>query len=315
MFTLSTPLEKRPYHHGDLRQALVRAALEILSEAGVGGLSLRAAARRARVSAMAPYRHFADKEALLAAVAEYGLRELAAQLIAAPATAADPRAGSAALGVAYVLFACDQPSLFKLMFVPMIEKKTRASGLGRSGQCLFQRPSAGRRGGKILRWRYRCERCFLGMLVPRPWPLGTDRRWQAGRTRHWSGRGSRDAADPLTERQSRRAQTQATPLEPEGARPPEKTERLSRLISSANDGSRVLISYSTHKARCAREAHRRMPSDDSLQKPSPARRRSAPTSVQCLPISPDRDRPDDQGEGGDRPQFGKRAARIGEVRL
>src|SRR5215468_1280918 len=115
MFTLSTPLEKRPYHHGDLRHALVRSALEILSEAGVGGLSLRAAARRARVSAMAPYRHFADKEALLAAVAEYGFRELATWLTAATATAADPRAGLAALGVAYVLFACDQPNLFKLM--------------------------------------------------------------------------------------------------------------------------------------------------------------------------------------------------------
>jgi len=70
MFTLSTPAGRRPYHHGDLRQALVRSALEILSEGGVGDLSLRAAARRARVSAMAPYRHFADKEALLAAVAE-----------------------------------------------------------------------------------------------------------------------------------------------------------------------------------------------------------------------------------------------------
>ena len=65
MFTLSTPTEQRPYHHGDLGQALVRSALEILSEAGVAGLSLRAAARRAQVSAMAPYRHFADKEALL----------------------------------------------------------------------------------------------------------------------------------------------------------------------------------------------------------------------------------------------------------
>src|SRR5215472_14592114 len=65
------------------------------------------------------------------------------------------------------------------------------------------------------------------------------------RIRHWSGRGSRDAADPLTERQPRRAQRKATPLEPEGARPPEKTERLSRLISSAaNDGSRVLDTVS-----------------------------------------------------------------------
>src|SRR5215469_18030268 len=124
MFTLSTPLEKRPYHHRDLRQALIRSALEILSETGVAGLSLRAAARRARVSAMAPYRHFADKEALLAAVAEYGFRELAAQLTKATAAAADPRAGLAALGVAYVLFAREQPSLFKLMFGPTIEKKS-----------------------------------------------------------------------------------------------------------------------------------------------------------------------------------------------
>ena len=137
MFTLSTPTEQRPYHHGDLRQALVRSALEILSETGVGGLTLRAAARRARVSAMAPYRHFADKEALLAAVAEYGFRELAARLSAATAMAADPRAGLAALGVAYVLFACDQPSLFKLMFGPTIEKKSGHPVLDEAGSACF----------------------------------------------------------------------------------------------------------------------------------------------------------------------------------
>src|SRR5215467_12281545 len=120
--------------------------------------------------------------------------------------------------------------------------------------------------------------------------------------------GGRDAADPLTEGQPRRARRQRAwrhPVEPEGARPPEKTERLRRLISSAaNDGGRVLISYSTQKARCAREARRRMPFYNR-----PARRRSAPMSVQCLPISPDRDRPYDQGEGGDRPQFGKNLLR------
>ena len=137
MFTLSTPPKQRSYHHGDLRQALVRSALEILSEAGVGGLTLRAAARRARVSAMAPYRHFADKEALLAAVAEYGFRELAARLTAATAMAADPRAGLAALGVAYVLFACDQPSLFKLMFGPTIEKKSGHPVLDEAGSACF----------------------------------------------------------------------------------------------------------------------------------------------------------------------------------
>src|SRR5215469_15103074 len=137
MFTLSTPTEQRPYHHGDLRQALVRAALEILSETGVAGLSLRAAARRARVSAMAPYRHFADKEALLAAVAEYGFRELAARLTAAATTAADPRGGLAALGVAYVLFARDHLSLFKLMFGPTIEKKSGHPALDEAGGACF----------------------------------------------------------------------------------------------------------------------------------------------------------------------------------
>src|SRR6516225_3733067 len=137
MCTLSTPAERRPYHHRHLRQALIRSALEILSEAGVAGLSLRAAARRARVSAMAPYRHFADKEALLAAVAEYGFRELTTQLTTAAATAADPRAGLAALGVAYVLFARDQPSLFKLMFGPMIEKKSVHPALDEAGNACF----------------------------------------------------------------------------------------------------------------------------------------------------------------------------------
>jgi AcrR family transcriptional regulator len=86
---------------------------------------------------MAPYRHFADKEALLAAVAEYGFRELATRLTAATATAADPRAGLAALGVAYVLFACDQPNLFKLMFGPTIEKKSGHPVLDEAGSACF----------------------------------------------------------------------------------------------------------------------------------------------------------------------------------
>ena len=137
MFTLSTPSEQRSYHHGDLRQALVRSALEILSEAGVSGLSLRAAARRAKVSAMAPYRHFADKEALLAAVAEYGFQQLGARLTAATAMAPDPRAGLAALGVAYVVFARDEPSLFKLMFGPTIEKKSAHPALDEAGCACF----------------------------------------------------------------------------------------------------------------------------------------------------------------------------------
>ena len=137
MFTLSTPSDVRSYHHGDLRRALVSSALQILSEGGVAGLSLRAAARRAKVSAMAPYRHFADKEALLAAVAEHGFRQLTARFTAAAAAAPGPRAALAALGVAYVVFARDEPNLFKLMFGPAIETKSAHPGLDEAGCTCF----------------------------------------------------------------------------------------------------------------------------------------------------------------------------------
>src|ERR1700709_2099096 len=77
MITVSTSGAKKSYHHGDLRDALIGAALEILEEGGLAALSLREAARRAGVSPMAPYRHFADKEALLAGVAAVGFERFA----------------------------------------------------------------------------------------------------------------------------------------------------------------------------------------------------------------------------------------------
>ncbi len=104
-----------PYHHGDLPTALVRAAVELLEEDGAAELSLRAAARRAGVSTAAPYRHFADKDALLSAVAAVGYRELAADLSAAcatPTTAED----FTAVAIAYIRFALNRPGLFRTMF-------------------------------------------------------------------------------------------------------------------------------------------------------------------------------------------------------
>jgi AcrR family transcriptional regulator len=103
------------YHHGDLRAALVRAALEVLEESGSAEISLRAVARRAGVAPSAPYRHYADREALLSAVAAVGYRELAESLAAAhPApTAPDDLA---AVAVAYVQFALRRPALFRVMF-------------------------------------------------------------------------------------------------------------------------------------------------------------------------------------------------------
>ncbi|MCV7206372.1 TetR family transcriptional regulator [Mycolicibacterium peregrinum] len=109
------PTSTRSYHHGDLPSALVQAALELLEEGDANELSLRAAARRAGVSTAAPYRHFADRDALLSAVAAVGYRDLAAQLAAAnpsPKTTDD----LADIAIAYVNFALQRPGLFRAMF-------------------------------------------------------------------------------------------------------------------------------------------------------------------------------------------------------
>ena len=115
MITVSTSVPKKTYHHGDLRDGLIAAALEILEEGGLAGLSLREAARRAGVSAMAPYRHFEDKEALIAGVAAVGFHRFADILRSADAKP-DAHEALVAQGVAYVAFACAQPALFRLMF-------------------------------------------------------------------------------------------------------------------------------------------------------------------------------------------------------
>src|SRR6266852_180296 len=97
------PRSSAPYHHGDLRAACLRAARELLEENGSAGLSLRAVARRANVSPTAPYRHYADREALVSAVAAEGYRELAGQLAAAHPAPSTPEQ-LASVGVAYVEF-------------------------------------------------------------------------------------------------------------------------------------------------------------------------------------------------------------------
>jgi AcrR family transcriptional regulator len=106
---------KAAYHHGDLRAALVGAAMDLLEEGGEAELSLRAVARRAGVSAAAPYRHYDDREALVSAVAAVGYRELAERLAAAhPSPSTPDELASAA--VAYVQFALERPALFRIMF-------------------------------------------------------------------------------------------------------------------------------------------------------------------------------------------------------
>ena len=106
---------KATYHHGDLRAALVRAAMELLEESGENDLSLRAVARRAGVSPAAPYRHYASREALISAVAAVGYRELAEQLAGAHPSPSTP-GQLATVAVAYVRFALERPGLFRVMF-------------------------------------------------------------------------------------------------------------------------------------------------------------------------------------------------------
>jgi AcrR family transcriptional regulator len=109
------PQVSSSYHHGDLRAACLRAARELLEEDGSAGLSLRAVARRAGVSATAPYRHYADRDALVSAVAAEGYRELAGHLAAAHPSPTTPDELSV-VAVAYVRFALDRPAMFRVMF-------------------------------------------------------------------------------------------------------------------------------------------------------------------------------------------------------
>src|SRR5690348_12591495 len=106
------------YQHGDLRHALIQAGLKLLAEGGAGELSLRAAAELAGVSHAAPYRHFKDKNALLAAIAEEGFRQLTARMRQelAACSGDDLAARLRASAVGYVRFAVENPASFRLVF-------------------------------------------------------------------------------------------------------------------------------------------------------------------------------------------------------
>ena len=106
----------KPYHHGDLRRALLDEALRTIQTQGVGHLTLRAVGERLGVSRSALYRHFADKEALLAAVAKEGFRTLGQTLADAWERNGRGRIGFEAMGRAYVRFAVAHPSHYRVMF-------------------------------------------------------------------------------------------------------------------------------------------------------------------------------------------------------
>ena len=105
------------YHHGNLKQALIEAGQQILIENGINGLSLRETAKAAGVSHTAPYRHFTDKEALLAAIAESGFDSLAEALLnTIEQHPDDPKEQLAAATATYVKLAVTRLEMHQLMF-------------------------------------------------------------------------------------------------------------------------------------------------------------------------------------------------------
>jgi AcrR family transcriptional regulator len=115
----ATKPARRPasrYHHGDLPRAMLQEAVRTIQTEGVDALTLRGVGERLGVSRTALYRHFADKQALLAAVAAEGFRMFRAALIDAWETAGRGREGFDAMGVAYVHFAVTHPSHYRVMF-------------------------------------------------------------------------------------------------------------------------------------------------------------------------------------------------------
>lgn len=106
----------KPYHHGNLREVLLEAAIHLIAEVGPTAFTLREVSRRAGVSHNAPYRHFQDKDDLMAAVATQGFQELTKTMMEAVGQKSDTRERLKQAGLGYVTFALRHPEHFAVMF-------------------------------------------------------------------------------------------------------------------------------------------------------------------------------------------------------
>lgn len=127
----------KPYHHGNLRAVLIAAALQLIQESGYQAFTLRELARRAGVSHAAPYRHFPDKQSLLASVAEEGFHALAAASLASMSGTSDALQRLHRCGVAYLQFAASHPAHFRVMFGTALVCEGRYPDLQQAGQGAF----------------------------------------------------------------------------------------------------------------------------------------------------------------------------------
>jgi AcrR family transcriptional regulator len=124
---------RKPYHHGNLREALLEAAIQLIAEIGPTAFTLREVARRAGVSHNAPYRHFRDKDELLAAVGNQGFQELNEAMLEESKQQSNALDRLKHAGLAYVAFALRRPEHFTVMFdAPALKRKhTDPKGAGK----------------------------------------------------------------------------------------------------------------------------------------------------------------------------------------
>jgi AcrR family transcriptional regulator len=121
---IATPSKKGSYHHGNLKNALIKAGVDLLSKEGVGGLSIRRVAQKAGVSRAAPYAHFADKQALIAAISTEGYSRLFdAMERVADRHRADPGARLVEGAWAYLKFALEDTDHFKVTTSGAVERE------------------------------------------------------------------------------------------------------------------------------------------------------------------------------------------------
>jgi AcrR family transcriptional regulator len=134
------PRKKRAdqYHHGDLRRALLEEALRTIQADGVDHLTLRSVGEKLGVSRTALYRHFSDKQALLAVVGREGFRMLRLALVDAWERHGRGRAGFEAMGAAYVTFAMTHPSHYRVMFGRFIESCSKDPAFVQEAAAAFQ---------------------------------------------------------------------------------------------------------------------------------------------------------------------------------
>ncbi|ASP40230.1 TetR family transcriptional regulator [Bacterioplanes sanyensis] len=130
-------MSSTPYHHGNLRQALLDAALQLIREHGIEQLSLRAIAREVGVSQTAPYRHFADKNQLLVEIARQTFEELASHCQQAVQPGASTPDNIHHCGLAYLEFALANPERYKLTFGQSIEHRDEYPELVAAGMASF----------------------------------------------------------------------------------------------------------------------------------------------------------------------------------